>query len=123
MIYIRHIIIKLILQKLPRWLENQMRQLKPNIYEGLKEAVMRHISTSKPEPEPTLFTRPNQQGRRRSPTRESKGRPSFEQRRHTQEHKEGYKNNNNGYDVNINMTSMPPSAIGMAREAITNEIA
>ena len=76
-----------------------MRQLKPNTYEELKEAVTRYISTWKPEREPTLFTRPDQQGGRRSPTRESKGRPSFGQRRHTQEHKEGYKNNNNGYDV------------------------
>ena len=115
------LLLEITLQKIPRWLENRMRQLKPNMYEELKEAVTRYISTSKPEQELTLFTRPDQRGGRWSPNRESKGMLNFGQRRHTQESKEGYKNNNNGYDVK--MTSIPPNAIGVAREAITNEIA
>ena len=42
------LLLELTLQKLPCWLENQMRQLKPHMYEELKEAVMRYISTLMP---------------------------------------------------------------------------
>ena len=53
------LLLELMLQKLPRWLKNRMRRLKSNMYEELKEAMTRYISTSKPKREPTLFTRPD----------------------------------------------------------------
>lgn len=71
---------ELTLQKLPRWLEVRMRQLEPQSYEELKEAVVRYLSTSKSDREAVQKAEPK--GGRWIPpreyreSRENNGRPS-----------------------------------------------
>ena len=45
------VLIELVLMKLPNWLENQMRNLNCQTYEGLCEVIIRYISNQKPPSE------------------------------------------------------------------------
>ena len=43
---------ELAIQKLPRWLQTQMRNLNPNTYEELNEAVVRYLGNQRKEKRP-----------------------------------------------------------------------
>ena len=78
---------ELAIQKLPRWLQTQMRNLNPNTYEELIEAVVRYLGNQRKEERPNRWEWSRQQppyilncGRAPDPRRlEGEGRRDFHQ--------------------------------------------
>ena len=84
------VLLELVIQRLPRWLQTQMRNLNPNTYEELNKAVVRYLGNQRKEerPDQRKWSRhqlPYTLNRRRAPDRrrlEGEGGETFTSQHH-----------------------------------------